>query len=269
MNPPFSRRDVRVALARGLALAAVLGGAGGCSTPGPSHVYWAESAGTALHDLATASGERHTLEGYVANNEIVVGLAYDHFTDFLFLRLAPGDVVRLVNRPAAARDRDLMLAAELAVAPGETSLNALDLTVRPRDRHLFAVHPREPAIVEVTLAGAMVRKIPLAHPPPGPIGGLAFDVRRDRLVVLFAGSPAVLAEVALDGTVVRQTNLAAAVRPVSLGCDAEAGEYFVPLAGGAIGAFDRDGRLLRQHDVPAGTSPAAIGAGPRAFLRLF
>jgi hypothetical protein len=242
---------------------------GGCATPGPTHVYWAAASDSAVHDLETASGERRSLDGQIAKGEEIVGLAYDQFTDYLFLRLSPGDVVRIVNRPAGSRVRDLKLNPEVAVAPGETPVNSLDLTVRSRNRHLFAIDPREPAIIEFTPAGEMVRKIKLANPPRGPVGGLGFDDRRDRLVVLFASSPAVLVEVTLDGASVHQTNLAAAVHPVSLGCDAEAGEYFVPLADGAIGVFDREGHLLRQHQVPAGVAPAAIGAGPRAFLRVF
>jgi hypothetical protein len=242
---------------------------GGCATRGPTHVYWAAASGSTLHDLATASGERRTLDGHIDQDEDVLGLAYDHFTDYLFLRLSPGDVIRIVNRPAGTRVRDLKLTPEVAVSRDETAVNALDLTVRSRNRHIFAVDPRETAIVEFTLAGDKVRRITIARPPRGPIGGLGFDQRRDHLVVLFASSPAVLAEVTLEGTIVHQTNLAAAVHPVSLGCDSEAGEYFVPLAEGGIGAFDRDGRLLRTHRVPAGATPAAIGAGPRAFLRLF
>lgn len=244
-------------------------GLGGCATPGPTHVYWAAASSSALHDLETASGERRTLDGHVKKGEVIVGLAYDYFTDYLFLRLSPGDVIRIVNRPAGTRVRDLKLTPEVAVSPDETAVNSLDITVRSRDRHIFAIDPRETAIIEFTLAGEMIRRIKIASPPRGPIGGLGFDQHRDHLVVLFASSPAVLAEVTLDGTIVHQTNLAAAVHPVSLGCDSDAGEYFVPLADGAIGAFDRDGHLLRTHRVPAGVTPAAIGAGPRAFLRLF
>ncbi len=240
-----------------------------CSTRGPSHVYWAESSGAALHDLAVDSGERRTLDAHVDKDETVVGLAYDRFTDYLFLRLAPGDVIRIVNRPANSRVRDLKLTPEVALSPGETPANSLDITVRSRNRHIFAIDPRATGFVEFTLEGKMVRKIRMAAPPPGPVGGLGFDQRRDRLVVLFAGSPAVLAEVTLDGVIAHQTNLAAAVHPISLGCDSDTGEYFVPLADGAIGAFDRDGHLLHRHPVPAGATPAAIGAGPRAFLRLF
>ncbi len=242
---------------------------GGCATPGPTHVYWAAASGLTVHDLETASGERRSLDGQIKKGEEIVGLAYDQFTDYLFLRLNPGDIIRIVNRPAGSRVRDLKLTPEVAVSPGETPVNSLDITVRSRNRHIFAIDPREPAIVEFTLAGEMVRKIKLANPLRGPVGGLGFDDRRDRLVVLFASSPAVLAEVTLDGTIVHQTNLAAAMHPVSLGCDAEAGEYFVPLADGAIGVFDREGHLLRSHQVPAGVAPAAIGAGPRAFLRVF
>jgi hypothetical protein len=244
-------------------------GLGGCATPGPTHVYWAAASGLTVYDLETASGDRRSLDGQIKKGEEIVGLAYDQFTDYLFLRLKPGDVIRIVNRPAGSPVRDLKLTPEIALAPGETPMNSLDLTVRSRNRHLFAIDPREPVIVEFTLAGEMVRKIKLANPPRGPVGGLGFDDRRDRLVVLFASSPAVLAEVTLDGTIVHQTNLAATVHPVSLGCDAEAGEYFVPLADGAIGVFDREGHLLRSHQVPAGVAPAAIGAGPRAFLRVF
>jgi hypothetical protein len=241
----------------------------GCATPGPGHVYWAAANSTEIHDLEPATDTVRSLDGHVAREETVVGLAYDSFTDFLFVRLAPGDIVRVLNRPANSRVRDLRLRPELAAPAGTAAVNALDLAVRSRNRHIFAVDPRDAAVAEYTLEGVAVRDIAIAHPPPGPIGGLAYDQQRDRLVVLFATSPAVLAEVTLEGIITHQAELDRAVRPVSLGCDSDSGDYFVPLADGAIGAFGRDGRLLRRHPVPGGVTPAAIGAGPRAFLRLF
>jgi hypothetical protein len=80
--------------------------------------------------------------------------------------------------------------------------------------------------------------------------------------------PAQLIEIEPDG---RWTPLATLadneIAPGSLGCNGDAGEYYVPLATGGIGVFDRRGILLRR--LPLMGDAVALDAGPRSFVRVF
>jgi hypothetical protein len=233
---------------------------GGCASGGPNHIYLTTTASPAVHDLGPVAA---LVDRAVAPGEQVLGLAYDFNTDHLFLRLAPAQTIRVIERPSARTLREMPLPAGLHTAA------AADLAIRPGDRHLFAVHPDGRSVVELTLFGAFVRRLELRG-ADGPVTGLAYDQKNGRLLVLAATSPARIGFVAPDASVTYFATLAAPVRPVSLGYDSEAQHVFVPLADGAsLGEFDPTGALVRTH--PAGDAGAitAVDAGPRAFVRVF
>ena len=239
------------------ALSAVALGEGGCATSGPNHVYVTRAGSAAVHDLGPAPAQ---VDRVVAPGERVLGLAYDFNTDHLFLRIAPAQIIRVVERPSGKILREMPLPADLKTgAPA-------DLAIRSSDRHLFAVHPDGHSVVELTLLGGFVRRIE----PRGldaPIGGLAFDQQNNRLLILTAASPARLCAVAPDRSVTYYVTLPGAVNPVSLGYNSDAQHYFVPLADGvSLGEFGADGKLLTV--IPCG-SVTAIDVGPRSFVRVF
>ena len=279
MNATFMRRITRPRRGRAtrkllgplsFALAA-LGGLAGCHTPGPGHVYaWCPAAPATVQDLdAQQNVPPVAISGRVNAGENVVGLAYDFNTDFLCLRLEPGAHVRIFKRGENRFVREWALPAELAAPERPATLaTGLALAVRPQDRRLFALHPAKPEIWEFTLDGQFVRAIALAPLPPAALGGLAFDHVYNRLVALLATTPARLVEIAPDGSWTPLATLSSdEVAPTSLGCNGDAGEYYVPLATGGVGVFDRRGALVRRLAL-AGNA-AALAAGPRAFLRVF
>ena len=232
--------------------------ASGCATTGPNYVYATVEADSAVH----AHGpEEQTVPHAVASGERVLGLAYDYNTDHLFLRIAPAQVIRVIERPSGKILREMPLPAEL-----KTDKPA-DLAIRSSDRHLFAVGPDGLAVVELTLFGEYLRQITLSG-LEGPVDGLAYDQKAGRLLVLTATSHAArLGFVGPDGHVTYYVTLAAETRPVSLGYDSDAQHFFVPLADGAsTGEFDATGKLLAK--IPLGPV-TALDAGPRSFVRVF
>ncbi|MBI2813401.1 MAG: hypothetical protein HYX71_03895 [Opitutae bacterium] len=257
------------------ALSAAAFGGGGCATRGPNHVYYTTSASTAVHDLGPDAKE--ISNGRTAG-EAVLGLAYDFNTDHLFLRLAGS--IRVIERPSGKVLRDMPFlpdnspAGEVVgtntgpagVGNGAHTTVSADLAIRSSDRHLFAVHPDGRSVVELTLFGGFVRRIELRGPAE-PIGGLAFDQKNNRLLVLTTTHLVRIGHVSSEGSVTYCVTLAGEVRPVSLGYDSDQGHFFVPLAdGNSLGEFAADGRLVATH----ATGPiTALDAGPRSFLRVF
>lgn len=236
----------------------VLLAAGGCATRGPNHVYFTQAGRTAVQDLGPASRD---IPHAVAPAEAVLGLAYDFNTDHLFVRLARR--IRVIERPSGKVLREMPLPAELRTE------NSADLALRSGDRHLFAVMPDGRAVVELTLFGKFVRRIGLAG-LDGPIGGLAYDQKNNRLLVLTSASRARIGYVTPEAIVTYYVTLARSVRPVSLGYDSEAGHFFVPLADGCtLGEFDPGGNLLATHQTAGTSAITAIDAGPRSFVRVF
>ena len=242
-----------------LLCAAAIGG-GGCATGGPNHVYAAVAGSPDVRDLGPPAVG---IARAVAPGERVVGLAYDFNTDHLFLRIAPAQVIRVIERPSGRILREMPLSPDLRTdAPA-------DLAIRSRDRHLFAVGADGRSVVELTLFGDLVRRLDL----PGlaaPIGGLAYDQRNDRLLVLTTSSPARIGTIAPAGSVTDDATLAVAVAPVSLGYDSDARRYYVPLADGVtLGEFDAGGALVARHPVGDNHPITALDAGPRSFVRVF
>ncbi len=242
------------------ALSAVALGGGGCATAGPNHVYFTTGSSPAVHDLGPQGSD---IARAVAAGEQVLGLAYDYNTDHLFLRIAPAQVIRVIERPSEKILREMPLPPELRTQ------QAADLAIRSSDRHLFAVHPDGRSVVELTLSGESVRRFDLSA-LGAPIGGLAYDQKAGRLLVLTAANPARIGAIAPDGSVTYYVTLTAAVSPVSLGYDSDAQHYHVPLAGGrALGEFDARGALIATHRLDGMGPITAVDAGPRSFIRVF
>jgi hypothetical protein len=227
----------------------------GCATSGPNHLYATAAADGTVHDLGPGP---KNLPQLVAPGERVLGLAYDFNTDHLFLRIAPSQVIRVVERPSGKILREMPLPPELRTE------NSADLAIRAGDRHLFAAHPDDRSVVELTLLGVPVRRIALAGFTAG-IGGLAYDQKNDRLLLVTHTGR--IGSVGPGGNVNYWMTLPATARPVSLAYDSEAQHFFVPLVdGNSVGEFDVAGKQVGTR----ATGPVtALDAGPRSFVRVF
>lgn len=227
----------------------------GCATPGPLHLYTAsdtrpaavlDSGGPAPIDVPT----------FLADDELVTGLAYDPFTDHLFLRLAPGNLIRVVDRPARAVKRTFTVGSLATTGGG-------DLAVRPRDGRIFFTDPTGPALILTDRFGNPLGRVALATLTSPPLG-VAYDSSRNELLVLTA--PDRVATHRPDGSVISSFTLERPVSTQSLAFDSETQELYAPLAQStAIGVFNRSGQLLRT--LP--TSATFLDLGPRSLLRLF
>ncbi len=205
-------------------------------------------------------GDGRTAEApsFLEPDEEISGFAYDPFTDHFFLRLAPGDRIRVVDRPARAIKREF----DIAGAPRSEG----DLTLRPRDGHLFLVGPRPAQVFETTRLGKYLRTFTLAE-TRGPIAGLAFDTARDQLLALGADGQGVTAH-DLQGARVRALQLDRPVGP-SLAFDSDQREFYAPLRDrpGEIGVFGEDGNLVRTE--PAPDNAGLVDVGQRSLVRVF
>ncbi len=237
-------------------------GGSGCATRGPTHLYVAGAGSSPIvdHDL---EGENHDrLEGFLRAEDRVIGLGYEYNTDYIWLRLAPGNELVTIKRSERKEWYRYQLPAEFGAA-GATSL---DLAVRAFNRMVYAAMPEPGVVGKVTRYGDV---LPSVRPGDAArvIGGLAWDQINDRLLVLYADDGTV---VAYDGetTPVATVRFERAVAPTSLAYDSNRERYIVPLAERAgLGEFDATGRFLRVVPVPVG--PNAIDAGQRSAVRMF
>lgn len=105
----------------------------GRAPPDSTHLHPAGGAGEPLRDYNVAT-EATELAGELADvvdvGEWVVGLAYESNTDYVWLRVAPANRLRVINRPARC--------VEAAYPFGE----GLKPTVRSRDVATRAVNLR-------------------------------------------------------------------------------------------------------------------------------
>ena len=256
-----TRKEIRARCDATLAFAAALAcvgfGTAGCATPGPLHVYTIAPGQPAVVHDTSGTAPAVDVPDFLAPGETLTGFAYDPFTDHFFLRLAPGNRIRVVDRPARAVKREFKV-AQLSTAGGG------DLAIRPRDGHVFALESSEHAVVEFNRLGEFVRRIPLSG-LPGPVAGLGYDSARDRLLVL-SGAPARVTTHTLDGKLLSGAPLDREITPAALAYDSEKKEIYVPLAAGsAIGIFGEDGKCRRTLPLNA----TFLDVGPRSFLRLF
>lgn len=252
------------------ALVAALG-LGGCATPGPTHLYVAPANRPAViidvgpANAGSGADARIDVPSHLQPGERLLGIAYDPFTDHLFLRLAPGNRIRVVDRPARKIKRQFTAEGVPAAGDGE-------LAIRSRDRHLFLVHPTEAAVIEVTLHGAFVRPIALEGGVAAPLAGVAYDQQRDELLVLRGGDLAQVTRFDLSGKRRGGVALDRDVELTALAFDSVARELYVPRRGHeAIGVFGENGQWKR--DVPlSGDGRAAVrglDVGARSLLRMF
>jgi hypothetical protein len=233
---------------------------GGCATPGPTHAYLATNSAAPIIDVRPGVPDVEVPTYLFSLNELY-GIAYDPFTDHLFLRVFPGDFIRVIDRPAGKIKRSFHV-ADLPAGPG-------DLTIRSRDRHLFFVHPSLPAVVETTLYGKHIRTFALdalSSPP----AGLAYDQKNNVLYVLQGGDLAHIGTYDLTGRRLSGVALDRNVRLTSLAYDSASAEFYVPLLDEpATGIFDNAGRFLRTLPSPAGRTDDFIDVGPRSLIRMF
>ncbi len=259
--PPGDPRSRRTLTQRRGAVFALLAGLAGfttgCATRGPLHVYAVAGSGE-RPVVDTGDGRTVEVPSFLAPDDWVSGFAYDPFTDHFFLRLAPGDRIRVVDRPARAIKREF----EIAGAPRGGG----DLAIRPRDGHLFLLGAQPGQVLQATRLGRFIGEIALENVRE-PLQGLALDSAQDRLLALAADDRRVFVH-DLRGRFIRQLQLDRPAGP-SLAFDAEQREFHAPLRGrpGEIGIFDDTGRLRRTVPAPAG--PGLIDVGPRSFVRVF
>lgn len=232
-------------------------GAAGCATPGPLHLYTLEPAGRNIHDWS--GGQTGEAPSYLEPEDTLTGFAYDPFTDHFFLRLAPGNAVRVVDRPARKIKREFTIEGIPASGPGG------DLAIRPTTGHVFLLHPQEPVVFETTRLGKLVRTIALAD-TPAPPAAIACDARENQLLILHADRRRVTSHDPADGRKLSEVALAREVGP-SLAFDSERREFYAPLVGAAtvIGVFDAGGKFLRELPLAG----SFVDAGPRSFVRVF
>ncbi len=234
-----------------------------CSTPGPAHAYlFSPGEEAVVRDTDPSDGtERASVPVFVQSGEQVLGLAYEPFTDHLFLRLAPGDRVRVIDRPARAIKREFTASA---LPPG-----GHDLAVRSRDRHLFFTHPEAATLIETDAQGRFERSVPLAGLSAGPTG-VAHDPVRGEFLVLEAARSRRVLRFDETGAARGEIPLELPVDGVSLGFDPDRRELYASLADqSALGVFAEDGRLLRRLPRPPATRDVLVDVGRRALLRLF
>jgi hypothetical protein len=234
-----------------------------CSTPGPAHGYlYSPTLGNTVRDIDPRTGrELAVASAYVETGERVVGLAYDPYTDHLFLRIFPGNFVRVVDRPANAVKRTFR-------APS-LPLGGHDFAVRSRDRHFFFSSGNEAALIRTNLDGELRELIPLAG-LSAPVWGVAHDAERDELLVLADEVSERVHRFGLDGAARGEVELQNAVLGVSLAYEARTRTYFASLAdGSAIGVFDAEGRLLRRLPRPSAEREVFIDIGERSLVRMF
>jgi len=243
------------------ALACVVFGAGGCSTPGPNHTYVAATGDAPILDVVEGAPMADIPSHLFSVNELY-GIAYDPFTDHLFLRVVRGNFIRVIDRPARRIKYDF-------VAEGLPSKGGGDLAIRSRDRHLFFIHPTDPVLVETTLRGKHIRDIRLEGLTHSP-SGVAYDQKFDRFFILTGGDLSAITAYSLDGKRAEAVGLDRNVLLTSLAFDSVAREFYVPLHDeSAIGVFNLKGNLLRSVPVPSTQGRDHVDVGPRSLIRLF
>jgi hypothetical protein len=229
----------------------------GCATPGPLHVYSVPAAvgEPPIVDHGGAAPQRLELPSFLGPEDTLVGFAYDPFTDHFFLRLAPGNRIRVVDRPARAIKREFTVDA----LPED---GGADLAARPRDGHLFFLSARSNTITVTNRFGKLVRTFAPDGVAPAAI---AYDAAANELWVLHRGGREV-SRLSPEGAVLGTVPLDRVVSE-SLAMDGEKRELYAPLSeSGAIAVFTPQGKFLRESH--AGRA-RFVDVGLRSFVRVF
>jgi len=233
--------------------------AGGCATPGANHAYLANQADDPIIDRLPGVPDAE-ISTYLNEVNELYGIAYDPFTDHLFLRAYPGNFVRVIDRPAGKIKRSFYVND---LPPGHG-----DLAIRSIDRHLFFIEQERPQLLETTLDGRTVRTIALEDLEGAP-AGVAYDQKHDHLLILKGGGQTGVTTYDLAGKPIDRITLDRNVRLTSLAFDSVAREFYVPLADEpAVGVFNVHGHFLRSLTTPGGARDY-VDVGPRSLLRLF
>lgn len=235
---------------------------GGCATPGPTHLYMAGAGDRPVWDHSLQGEDHDAIGGLLAETDQVVGLGYEYNTDYIWLRMAPGDRLVTIKRSM----RQVWYDYDLPAAFAANESMPLDLAVRAFNRMVYAAMPEPGVVGKVTRYG----KVQVSFRPGGEprvIGGLAWDQVADQLLVLYVDEGEVVAY-ANESDATRRVKLQADVDAWSMGYDSNRSRYYVPLRGGEwIGEFDAQGRLIDRLALPDGVR--GIDAGQRALVRIF
>ncbi|GAB5560284.1 MAG: hypothetical protein SynsKO_19310 [Synoicihabitans sp.] len=235
----------------------------GCATSGPMHLYVAGQGAEPVEDRALESGPNDQLAGFLEPGDVVVGLGYEFNTDYIWLRLAPGNRLITIKRGFRELWYDYDLPAEFMLSEGQMG----DLAVRSFNRLVYV------ALAEPGRIGRVERygKVRESFQPGGvarPIGGLAWDQRQDQLVVLYADAGGEVVFFENESAPMRRVTFDTPLQPTTLAYDSNRERFYIPLSGGsALGEFDREGKLLNR--LPWTQPRAAIDAGQRSAVRMF
>lgn len=200
----------------------------------------------------------------------IVGLTYEDRPRHLFARNLPGTQLQELDR----RGNVLRTFAASQVpagcggiTPDEFPVKECGLAIRLSDRHLFLDHPGGVRISELLADGSHVRHITLER-PEGPIGGLAYDQKTDRLYTLFIRNRRIGVydldgkRVGTVGATDPATGAAVMIERFGLAINSDRREIYAALHNGnRLGVFDMNGSLKATHPISTGTAVNGIGAG--------
>ncbi len=234
----------------------------GCATPGPTSLYLAGEATQAVQEIALESGQHTEYDGGLQPGDRVIGLGYEFNTDYVWLRLAPGNRLVVIKRHEEEFWYDYTL-PDTFMVPADRSA---DLAVRAFNRMVYAALSGG-RVAEITRYGEILGEHPLSE-SGREIGGLAWDQAGDSLLVLWADGGEVSWYARRDWQLQRTVALHEAVDPFSLAYDSNRSRLYVPLAGREhLGEFDLQGNLIGQLPLPKDVG--GIDAGQRSTVRVF
>jgi len=232
----------------------------GCATKGPTHLYLAGGAGNAVQQIDLSRDTTSDYEQVPLPGAEVIGLGYEFNTDYVWLRLSPGDRLVAIKRFEEEFWYDYNLPESFRMPEGTSG----DLAVRAFNRMVFAAMS-DGRVARITRYGEVreIRQLSSERQ----IGGLAWDQVADELLVLWTDG-AEVSRYDLDLQVIDSVSLRATVDPVSLAYDSNDGRIIVPLMGGEeLGEFDKQGNIIVRRPWPAGVQ--AMDAGQMSAVRVF
>lgn len=193
----------------------------------------------------------------------LVGLTYDDRSRDLTVRNLPGTQLQRFGRRGhllATFPAEQVPAGCGGITPSEFPVKECGLAIRLSDRHLFLDHPNGLIISELTYDGRHVRHITLER-PGGPIGGLAYDQKTDRIYALFIPT-ARIGIYDLDGKRLGTVSTSRRIERFGLAINSDRREIYAALHNGnRLGVFDMSGSLKATHPISTATAINGIGAG--------